>query len=180
MYLVCYSASRVWPWRPSYVTCSKPRRVHLVPVCNTLPRNWQELHLCSPEVWTAERAAFVCSACLTSLFCARLSAYGTYWFWRTFFPFDYIQNKVTPARVLGSSACARVWPRSWVRPRLPSSVSQAIASARVAPPVSVTDLGRHGLAPPRVYCRSVCSDLVLWIRAFVFSRRHNLIIFVCD
>ena len=96
------------------------------------------------------------------------------------FPFDYIQNKVTPARVLGSSACAWVRPRSWVRPRLLSSVSQAIASARVAPPVSVTDLGRHGLAPPRLYCRSVCSDLVLWIRAFVFSRRHDLIIFVRD
>ena len=45
-----------------------PHQVHLVPVCNTLPRIWQELYLFSPEVWAAERAAFVGSACLTSLF----------------------------------------------------------------------------------------------------------------
>ena len=51
---------------------------------------------------------------------------------------------------------------------LSSSVYQAIALALVAPPVPVTDLGRHGLASLSWYCGSVYADLVLWICAFVF------------
>jgi len=56
-----------------------------------------------------------------------------------------------------------------VRPHLSSPIYQAIASALVAPPVSVTDLGRHGLASPSWYCGSAYADLVLWICAFVYN-----------
>ena len=52
---------------------------------------------------------------------------------------------------------------------LSSSDYQAIALALVAPPVPVTDLGRHGLASPSWYCGSVYADLVLWICAFVYN-----------
>ena len=52
---------------------------------------------------------------------------------------------------------------------LSSSDYQATALALVAPPVSVTDLGRHGLASLSWYCGSAFADLVLWICAFVYN-----------
>ena len=60
---------------------------------------------------------------------------------------------------------------------LSSSDYQASALALVAPPVSVTDLGHHGLASLSWYCGSAFADLVLWICAFVynlFSGRRDL------
>ena len=130
--------------------------MHLVPVCDTLPRNWQEsVTSFSPEVWAAGAGGF-CVPCpelgLPDL--SILCAPPCLWYLlvlANIFTFDYVQNKVTPARVLGSSACAWVRPRSRVGPRLPSFVSQAIALARCAPPLSVADMGRHGLAFLRLY-----------------------------
>ena len=107
------------------------------------------------------------SAVLICLCCARLSAYGTYWFWRAYF-FDHIKLKIlcTRSRFLCLCMCVALLCG---KATLSSSDFQASALALVAPPVSVFDLDHHGLAIYCWYCGSASAGLVLRICAFVYN-----------
>ena len=120
-----------------------------------MPRACQETVSFFPDVWSAGASGTCVLFCLAlglldlTTLCA---TFGLRYLFGSGLHFSvYNQNKDILARVLGSFASAWAQPRTLVGPRLPTSLFQATASARCAPPLSVADLGRHGLASLRLY-----------------------------